>query len=100
EEPLRVDFDRPSITHLTFASGFHRCIGSHLARLEIRLGIEEFHRRIPNYWVDPRQQPCYIDMGIRAAISLPLCFAATSTPPSRQRRDPNNGDRLNRVPFG
>ncbi len=79
EEPLRVDFDRPSVTHLTFASGFHRCIGSHLARLEIRLGIEEFHRRIPNYWIDPRQQPRYIDMGIRAAIRLPLRFA--SPPP-------------------
>ena len=53
EDPLRVDFNRHANTHLTFASGFHRCIGSHLTRLELRLGLEDLHKRIPEYWITP-----------------------------------------------
>lgn len=76
-DPLRADFDREGLTHLTFASGFHRCIGSHLARLELRLGLEELHRRIPDYWIAPDQEPTYVDIGIRAAVRLPLQFRPT-----------------------
>jgi cytochrome P450 len=49
--PLEVDFDRSPNPHIGFASGFHRCLGSHLARLEMRVALEAWHRRIPDYEV-------------------------------------------------
>ena len=52
DDPLRVDFDRPVSSHLVFGAGPHRCVGSHLARLEIRVFLEEWVRRIPAFAVD------------------------------------------------
>jgi cytochrome P450 len=48
-EAERVDFKRSRSRHASFGLGPHRCLGSHLARLELRLVLEEFHRRIPTY---------------------------------------------------
>ena len=46
-----VDFDREVNRHLTFGGGVHRCLGSHLARQELRIALREWHRRIPDYSV-------------------------------------------------
>lgn len=75
EERLdEVDFHREVNRHLAFGGGVHRCLGSHLARLELRVVIQEFHRRIPEYrfadGADPQFTP-----GIRAADRLDLVFA-------------------------
>ena len=49
DDPTGVRFDRAANRHLAFGAGPHRCLGSHLARCELRVALEEFHRRIPDY---------------------------------------------------
>jgi cytochrome P450 len=46
-----VDLDRGVTRHLSFGGGPHRCLGSHLARQELAVVLEEWHKRIPNYEV-------------------------------------------------
>lgn len=52
-DPLTVDFERAPNPHIGFASGFHRCLGSHLARMEMHVALEAWHRRIPDYVITP-----------------------------------------------
>ncbi|KKC24564.1 cytochrome P450 [Sphingomonas sp. SRS2] len=47
-DPDVVDFDRKA-THLTFGFGMHRCIGQHLARRELQLGMQEVLAAIPQF---------------------------------------------------
>ncbi|GAB3035217.1 cytochrome P450 [Mycobacterium bourgelatii] len=46
-----VDLDRGVTRHISFGAGPHRCLGSHLARQEMTVMLEEWHRRIPDYRV-------------------------------------------------
>lgn len=48
-EAHAVVLDRNPNRHLTFGAGPHRCQGAHLARLQMRVAFEEWHRRIPDY---------------------------------------------------
>ena len=51
DRPAAVDFKRETSPHLAFGGGPHRCIGSHLARVEIRVFLEEWTKRIPAFSV-------------------------------------------------
>jgi cytochrome P450 len=53
ENPHDVILDRAPNNHFAFGAGPHRCLGSHLARRELRMALEEWHRRIPDYRLDP-----------------------------------------------
>ena len=70
-----VDFDRDVNRHLAFGGGVHRCLGSHLARLELRVALREFHTRIPGYRLAPGADLTYTS-GIRSLASLPLIWEA------------------------
>jgi cytochrome P450 len=77
-EPEQIEFERPANRHLAFGGGVHRCLGSHLARLELRVALEQLHERIPEYTIKPGEEPRYT-FGIRAVEYLPLVFPAPST---------------------
>jgi len=44
-----VKIDRTPNNHIGFGAGPHRCLGSHLARREMKIALEEWHKRIPDY---------------------------------------------------
>ena len=77
DDPADANFDRSANRHLAFGGGPHRCLGSHLARLELRVALEEFHRRIPEYQI-PEGTDISFSGGIRQAEVLPLVFTATA----------------------
>jgi len=66
-----VRFDRDANRHLAFGGGIHRCLGSHLARLELRVALREWHRRIPDYRVAPGAELVFTP-GIRTLESFPM----------------------------
>ncbi|MCQ4080799.1 cytochrome P450 [Streptomyces sp. RB6PN25] len=49
EDPDEIRIDRARNRHLTFGSGGHRCLGSNLARLELRVTLEEWLRVMPDF---------------------------------------------------
>ena len=48
-----VKLDRSPNRHFSLASGAHLCLGQHLARREMRMGVAEFLRRIPTFTLKP-----------------------------------------------
>jgi cytochrome P450 len=61
--------------HFAFGRGPHRCLGSHLARLELRLILEEWHTRIPEYTLaDGKEPQIPWPTGTMALKSVPLTF--------------------------
>ena len=54
-DPMRVDLDRDDKAHITFNAGPHRCVGSHLARLELQIFFEEVLAGLPPFRLDPDQ---------------------------------------------
>ena len=69
----QVDLARTENRHLAFGGGVHRCLGSNLARLELRVALREWHRRIPDYSIAPDTNLVYM-MGLRQIDELPLLF--------------------------
>lgn len=72
-DPELVDFTRNPNRHRAFGGGPHRCLGSHLARMELRVALREFHRRIPDYEIRPGTELAYT-AALRSVESLPLVF--------------------------
>ncbi len=66
--------DRGFTRHIAFGAGPHRCLGSHLARQEMAIAIEEWHRRIPDYRLDPDREAREHGGGVYGLDGLPLVW--------------------------
>ena len=73
-DPLKVDFDRPRKTILAFTVGVHSCMGGHLARLEVKIALQEWLRRIPKFSVKPGAKIEYRPGGVVGPKYLPLVW--------------------------
>jgi cytochrome P450 len=75
ERPDDFDLDRPAQNHLAFGTGPHQCLGMHLARLELRVGLEAVLDGLPNLRLDPDADPPVIEgLAFRGPVALPVVF--------------------------
>jgi cytochrome P450 len=73
ENPMEVDFRRrDSYRHSAFSHGIHRCIGAPLATQEIRIFLEEWLARIPDFRLDPDDPPVRATGIVHGLSRLPL----------------------------
>lgn len=70
----KVLIDRAVNRHHAFGAGIHRCLGSNLARLELRVALEEFIRRIPAFHLADPAAVTWSSGQVRGPRALPLVF--------------------------
>lgn len=68
-DPLKVDFRRKVQTHAIFGNGPHRCPGSFLARTEIKVYLQEWLKRIPDFSIKAGEKPI-----IRTGVNGSFCY--------------------------
>jgi cytochrome P450 len=75
DDPLTVDFrrERP-IKHAAFGNGPHTCPGAILARRELKVFLEEWLKRIPEFEIEPGAQPQFAVGMVNTVTSLPLVW--------------------------
>ena len=72
--PTVVDFHRPRKPILAFTVGVHSCMGAHLARLEIKVALQEWLRRIPDFSLKPGTRIEYRPGGVVGPEYVPLVW--------------------------
>lgn len=72
--PTEVNFHRPKKIILAFTVGVHSCMGAHLARLEIKIALQEWLKRIPDFQVKEGKQITYRPGGVVGPKRLPLTW--------------------------
>ena len=75
-DPTEFDIERYPNRHLSFGAGVHRCLGSHLGRVELVIALEEIHRRIPDYQLVESDPPVFHSSQVRGCARLPIRFTA------------------------
>jgi cytochrome P450 len=78
EDPQTLDVDRNNTRHLAFGGGVHRCLGSHLARQELMVALEEIFATLGPFSIPEGEEVNFVP-GIRSAHSLPLEWKASVT---------------------
>lgn len=71
-----VRIDRAENPHVAFGLGIHRCIGSNLARMEMRIAVEEWLKRIPDFSLDPMRPMTWSEGAVRGPRLLPLVLGS------------------------
>lgn len=72
--PHEINFRRENLRHITFSAGPHRCIGSHLARREMKIALELFLSRIPPIRVKAGEAPVTHVTGVFGVDYLPIVW--------------------------
>jgi cytochrome P450 len=72
DAPEKIDIDREKKTHIAFGAGPHRCLGSHLARIELQIIYEQMLARLPIFRLDERKPAKFHGGNIIAIDSLPI----------------------------
>jgi cytochrome P450 len=75
-DPHRVDFDREQNRHIAFGSGIHRCAGANLARMELRVAVEEWLKMIPEFSLEPGTEVVWAGGQVRGPRECPVVFHA------------------------
>jgi cytochrome P450 len=78
--PDSVILDRPANPHIAFGVGIHRCAGSNLARMEMRVAIEELLARIPDFRLEDPTVVTWAGGQVRGPRQLPIVFQAGGKP--------------------
>ncbi len=73
-DPHVIDFARRLKRSLTFSTGPHTCTGMHLARIEIRIALEEWITRVPEWHVSDPSQITTATESVWALHRLPLAW--------------------------
>jgi cytochrome P450 len=74
KNPETYDIKREEKTHIAFGAGPHRCLGSHLARVELQIITEQMMSKLPQFRLDPHKAPTYHGGHVIGPESLPLVW--------------------------
>jgi cytochrome P450 len=82
-DPDAFDVFREDKQHMSFGDGAHKCLGMHLARLEMRILLNAVLDRLPGLRLDPAAEDLHIHgLLFRSPPNLPVCFEVLSRSPS------------------
>lgn len=74
ENPDDFDLDRFANRHIAFGAGPHRCAGSNLARMNLRIAFEELVQRVQDVRLQPGAEITYHSAMNRAPVTVPITF--------------------------
>ena len=70
-----VILDRRDNRHVAFGSGIHRCAGSNLARMELRVALEEWLARVPVFHLDDAESVTWAGGQVRGPRRLSVVLS-------------------------
>jgi cytochrome P450 len=76
--PDSLNLSRPGNRHLTFGAGIHRCIGMHLARLELTIALEEVLQAFERIWMPSDAAPVFSGSQAAGIVKLPMAFTRST----------------------